>query len=140
MAHSIRLTRIVRHTDQLVAQLQRLHFSSTGHPASAWNPAINVYAYEDRIEVCVDLAGVAKSEIEVHVEPRRLAIRGQRPSPERACKRPPCGRILVMEIPDGAFERVIEFPFEIDATTTEARQENGWLWVRLPVTQGGVKA
>lgn len=135
MAHSIRLTRIVRHTEQLVSQLQRLHFASIGQPAGAWSPSINVYAYDDRIEACVDLAGVPKSDIEVHVEPRRLAIRGERPSPEQACKRPPCGRILVMEIPEGTFERVIEFPFEINPAAAEARQDNGWLWICMPVAQ-----
>lgn len=134
MAHSIRLTRIVGRTSEIVAHLQGLHFSSMGLPEEAWQPAVNVYAYADRLEVCVDLAGVSKEDVEVRVEGRRLVVRGHRSPPERRCARPPCGRILAMEIPDGAFERVLEFPAEVDAARAEARQDNGWLWILLPRT------
>lgn len=134
MAHSIRLTRIVGLTNEVVARLQGLHFSTMGLPSDAWQPAVNVYAYADRLEVCVDLAGVSQREVEVHVESRRLIVRGQRSSPERGCDRPPCGRILVMEIPEGAFERILKFPVDVDAARAEARQENGWLWISLPRT------
>lgn len=132
MAHSIRFTRIAGRASQIFAQLQELHFSSTGFPAEGWQPAVNVYAYADRLEVCVDLAGVAKQDVHVEMEPRRLVIRGRRPSPERGCDRPPCGRILMMEIPDGEFERVLDLPWDVDVGQTQARQDNGWLWISLP--------
>jgi HSP20 family protein len=105
-----------------------------GLPAEAWRPAVNVYAYADRLEVCVDLAGVSKEDVDVRVEVRRLIVRGHRSRPERGCDRPPCGRILAMEIPDGVFERVLEFPWDVNATQAEARQDNGWLWISLPRT------
>lgn len=132
MAHSIRFTRIVGRANRIVAQLQSLHFSSAGYFPEAWQPAVNMYAYADRLEVCVDLAGISKEEVHVAVEDRRLIIRGHRSSPERGCDRPPCGRVLMMEIPEGAFERVLEFPLDVNAQRAEARQENGWLWISLP--------
>lgn len=135
MAHSIRLTRIVARANQIVAHLQGLHFSAPGLAAGAWQPAVNVYAYPDRFEVCVDLAGVARGDVEVQVEARRLVVRGCRAAPESGSDRPPGGRILVMEIPDGAFERVLEFPSDFGAERAEARQENGWLWISLPRSQ-----
>ncbi len=135
MAHSIRFTQILTRTNQLAGDLQGLHFSSFNLPLGAWRPAVNVYAYEDRFEVCVDLAGVPKQEIEVHAEEHRLVVRGHRKSPEPGCANPPCGRVLIMEIAEGGFERVVEFPAAIDPDRTKARQENGWLWVTLPMIQ-----
>lgn len=136
MAGSIRFTRIMSMADQLAGQLQGLHFASL-HPAAGWQPAVNVYAHEDRIEVCVELAGTKKQDICVDVEPHRLVIRGHRPMPERDCAHPPCGRVLVMEIADGDFERVIEFPVAVDTERVQAKQDNGWLWVTLPISENG---
>ena len=119
-------------TNAMADQLQGLHFGSMSMPPAAWVPAVNVYAYADRLEVCVELAGVPKAEIEIQVEARRVSIRGERLSPERGCERPPCGRILVMEIADGAFERVLELPVEVRAGDAEAKQENGLIWITLP--------
>lgn len=131
MARSIRFTHIASMADQLAAQLQGLHFGSYQPLAAAWKPAVNVYAHEDSLEVCVDLAGMPKKEISVEVEPRRLVIRGHRNPPE-SCNREGC-RILVMEIQDGDFERVLEFAAEVDADKVSARQDNGWLWISLPL-------
>lgn len=135
MAGSIRFTRIVSMTDQLIAQLQGLHFSGLQPADVTWQPAVNVYAYADRIEVCVDLAGVRKQDVRVEVAPRRLVIRGHREMPERECEHPPCGRVLVMEIADGTFERVLEFPTIVETERVEARHENGWLWISLPTLE-----
>jgi HSP20 family protein len=134
MGHSIRLTRIAARANQIAAQLQELHFPSYSLPVEAWQPAVNVYAYADRFEVCVDLAGVPKQEIELVVDARRLLIRGCRQSPESRSGLPPCGRILMMEIPEGNFERALDFPVELAPEHCEARQENGWLWITLPRT------
>ena len=133
MAKSIRLTRIVASAHSIAAQLQDLHFGSFHVPSGGWRPLVNVYAHGDRFEVCVELAGVPKEDIEVQVDARRLVIRGVRIAPEQRCEHPPCGRILMMEIADGAFERVLEFPVDVDPDRTAARQENGWLWITLPL-------
>lgn len=133
MAKSIRLTRIVASTHSIAAQLQELHFGSFHVPTGGWRPLVNVYAHDDRLEVCVELAGVPKEDIEVQVDARRLVIRGKRVAPEQRCEHPPCGRILMMEIADGAFERALEFPVDVNPDRTAARQENGWLWITLPL-------
>jgi HSP20 family protein len=133
MAKSIRLTRIVASAHSLAEQLQNLHFGSFQVPAGGWRPSVNVYAHKDRLEVCVELAGMPKEKIDIQATSRRLVIRGNRLSPERDCDHPPCGRILMMEISEGAFERVLEFPVDVDPDRTVARQENGWLWITLPL-------
>ena len=119
-------------TDQLATQLQGLHFGSLPSGDATWQPAVNVYAHADRLEVCVDLAGVRKQDIKVDVEQRRLVVCGHREPPDCGSQRQSCGRILVMEIADGSFARVLEFPVEVDTARVEARQDNGWLWITLP--------
>jgi HSP20 family protein len=128
-------------TDQIAAQLRGLHFSACRPADTCWQPAVNVYAYEDRLEVCMDLAGVDKREIRVDVEPRRLTVSGHRALPENGRSKQECGRILVMEIEDGPFGRTLEFTTDVDTSRVEARQDNGWLWIVLPragAQQGGV--
>ncbi len=119
-------------TDQLAAQLQGLHFSGPHPSAAHWQPAVNVYAHGDRLEVCVDLAGVRKQDIKVDVEPRRLVVHGHREPPDCGSERKACGRVLAMEIADGPFQRVLELPVVVDTSKVEARQDNGWLWITLP--------
>jgi len=101
-------------------------------PDAAWQPSVNVYAHPGGLEVCVDLAGVEREAIVVHAEPRRLTVRGRRELPDCGRGEAGCGRLLVMEIPDGTFERVLEFAIEVDSDRVEARQDNGWLWISLP--------
>ena len=119
--------------DQLVAQLQGLHFHGIQAQRVAWQPAVNVYAHADRLEICVDLAGVRKEDIQVHVEPRRVVVRGFRKSPDHGRAQPFCNRVLAMEIPDGSFERIVEFPLLVASDRALARQDNGWLWITLPM-------
>ena len=119
--------------DQLVAQMQALHFNAAQSIHGIWQPAVNIYAHGDGLHVCVDLAGVRKRDIKIEVEPRRLVIRGHRQPPDSGLAHGPCPRILVMEIPDGSFQRVLEFPLPVDAGRVTAKQDDGWLWITLPV-------
>jgi HSP20 family molecular chaperone IbpA len=132
MARSIRFTRFVSLAGQIADQLQGLQFAAFPPREAVWQPAVNVYSHPDRLEVCVDLAGVPKTEIRVDVEPRRLVISGQRALPESGEARAGGCRILVMEIPDGGFERVLEFSVDVDPVRVSARQNHGWLWISLP--------
>src|SRR5438046_9449053 len=60
-------------------ELSRLQFSRFA--PHAWEPAINAYRCETCIRICVDLAGVERSLIDLTVEPRRGVIRGARELP-----------------------------------------------------------
>ena len=133
MPRSFRFTRIFSMADHLAAQLQGLNFASLHSPEAVWRPEVNVYAHADRLEVCMNLAGVNKADIKVEVEPRRLVVRGHREAPDRGCEASSCCRILVMEIPDGSFERILDFPMAVDTEHVSAKQDNGWLWIILPI-------
>lgn len=97
-----------------------------------WQPAINAYRCENGMSICVDLAGVDRSAINLTVESQRVVIRGNRevPEPTRAEERP--RQMLAMEIDYGPFERTVRLPEEVDLEETRAEQRNGLLWVYLP--------
>jgi HSP20 family molecular chaperone IbpA len=110
-------------------QLARFRFS---RPVPTWQPAINAYRCHDCVRVCVDLAGVERSEIELTIEPKRLTIRGKRDVPEPPeTKKRGAVHMLVMEIDYGPFERTIEFREEIEVQKAHAEQQNGMLWIHL---------
>ena len=127
------LQRLHGQLGELVHEMMKLRFSQF-RPASPWAPPLNVYRCEQCISVCVDLAGVDKSAIELKVEPQRLLIRGRRtaPDPDKdICK---AVQVLAMEIDYGPFERELKLsPMTIDTTHVTATHKNGMLWIYLPL-------
>jgi HSP20 family protein len=98
-----------------------------------WQPSINAFRCERGVRICVDLAGVEKSSIDLTVEPRRVVMRGSRNPPEPTSER--ALQLLALEIDYGPFEREIDLPIDIDVEGAHAEQENGLLWITLPVIQ-----
>ncbi len=112
-------------------QLMRFRFSR--HSPHAWQPAINAYRCENCIRICVDLAGVDKSEIDLQIEPRRVWLRGTRENPEPPMKDGQFVQTIAMEIDYGPFIRSIALPAEIEPEKVTASQDNGFLWITLPI-------
>jgi HSP20 family molecular chaperone IbpA len=96
----------------------------------AWRPAINAFRCEAAVSICVDLAGIDKSLIDLQVEPRRVTVRGSRDAPEPIDQ---AVQMLALEIDYGPFERQVELPAEVDVEQARAEQENGLLWIYLPL-------
>jgi len=137
MARDFRLTRIIQRTGEVAYELGNLQFSDF-HPPAEWRPDLNAYRYDDRIEICVDLAGVEKQEIHVKVLPDSITIEGERPSPTPECREiGDCREVMAMEIESGPFRRELKLPGEVDHDRVTAKQENGLLWIVLPLTKGG---
>ena len=95
-----------------------------------WRPAINAFRCEAAVSICVDLAGIDKSLIDLQVEPRRVTVRGSRDAPEPIDQ---AVQLLALEIDYGPFERQVELPAEVDVEQARAEQENGLLWIYLPL-------
>ena len=128
---------LVSELDHAMDQLIQRRFSQF-RPSDTWSPAVNAYRLPDRIEVCVDLAGVERDSIDLSVQPGALTLRGlrQTPMPEhegRDTPRPVDAQILVMEIEHGPFERTLRLPRGVDVDGVEAEQCNGMLCIRLPL-------
>lgn len=98
-----------------------------------WRPAINAYRCESCFRVCVDLAGVDKSLIDLTVSQQRLVIRGVREVLEPDDESGPTLQMIAMEIDYGPFEREIQLHDDVDVEEIHAEQKNGLLWIHLPV-------
>jgi HSP20 family protein len=112
------------------------HLVQSGFPQFApapWQPAINAYRCEDGIQICVELAGVDKSEIDLTVQERHLSIRGVRDVPEPKTTDCRTLQTIAMEIDYGVFQRDIRLPVDVDVDRIHADQKNGLLWIHLPL-------
>jgi HSP20 family protein len=113
-------------------ELARSQFQFMPH---AWEPAINAYRCEHCIRICVDLAGVERSQIDLTVEPQRVLVSGSRELPEPSHDEGRAVRLLAMEIDYGPFEREVHLPVEVEINQASAEQRNGLLWISLPIKQ-----
>jgi HSP20 family protein len=110
--------------------------AGSGYPHFApqpWQPAINAYRCEDCIRICVELAGVDRSEIDLTVRSRQLSVRGVREVPEPKDTEGGALQTIAMEIDYGAFQREVRLPADIDVDKVHADQRNGLLWIHLPL-------
>ena len=114
--------------DLAITRVQLWH-----RPPGTWQPAINAFRCEKAIRICVDLAGVDKSLVDLRVETRRVVVRGSRQPPEPGKKHGRALQMLALEIDYGPFERELILPAEVDVESATAEQENGLLWINLPL-------
>src|SRR6266581_9137136 len=104
-------------------ELARSQFSQFA--PHTWEPAINAYRCEKSVRICVDLAGVDRSFIDLTVESRRVVIRGTRELPEPSGDEGCAQQLLAMEIDYGPFEREVALPAEVEVDQAHAEQRNG---------------
>jgi HSP20 family protein len=115
----------------VTSELARSRFSRFA--PHTWEPAINAYRCEKCVRICVDLAGVERSLIDLTVEPRRVLVRGTRELPEPTSDEGCALQFLAMEIDYGPFEREVILPAEVEIDKAHAEQRNGLLWISLPL-------
>ena len=94
----------------------------------AWRPALDVYETDRAVVLRVELAGVPSEEVRVVVDGEYVQICGRR----SFGRSEPSQRHLLIEIPQGPFERVLRMRTPYDADGVVARFENGVLTVELP--------
>lgn len=92
-----------------------------------WNPAADVYRSDDGWIVKVDLAGVCSDELEIEIDQSILRVRG--------CRRDTYFQegfsYHQMEITYSRFEKTIQFPCSIAASSLAHHYLDGFLIVQL---------
>ncbi len=111
-------------------QMTRLQFTRLA--PYRWQPAINAFQCDQGLRICVDLAGVDRSQVDLRVEPKRIVLRGTRAAPEPTDEEGRAVRMIAFEIDYGPFERIVELPTPVDVDKARAEQRNGFLWIELP--------
>lgn len=115
-----------------IAYELRIRYQATGREQS-WTPAINAYLCHRHIVVCVELAGVAREQIDLQIESGRLVLRGARQSVDAMGDVGPLLQVMALEIDQGLFYREIPLPRAVNPSAVTAEQRNGLLWIYLPL-------
>ena len=118
------------------AQLQRKLAGASehllgAHGSGAWSPNTDVFESADDVVVKVELAGVDKESIHVHLEDQAVIIDGFRRDPYGG-ESTAGYRFRQMEIEYGPFRRIVSVPYPVDGERARAQISNGVLKVRLP--------
>jgi HSP20 family protein len=98
--------------------------------ATAWQPAIDVYETAEAYLIELDIPGVAPEGVEVHLDGRRLTIRGTRDTV--TWSRSELGRTVLVERQHGHFCRTLDLDNPVDIDRIETQVEKGILRARLP--------
>lgn len=91
-----------------------------------WRPATDVYETPEGMVVCMEVAGVEPSSIEVGFAQGQLTVSGYRAS---ACAGERCH---LAEIENGRFFRRVVIPVDVDGDNIRATFRHGLLEVFLP--------
>ncbi|MFA9479571.1 Hsp20/alpha crystallin family protein [Phycisphaerales bacterium AB-hyl4] len=119
---------------QVTAVIRQRGVPKPDRPTSArmWEPAVNVYELDDRVQICVELAGVSRERLQVRVEPGRLWVEGIRQPPDPAPSSEQPVRTVHMEIDDGPFSREIPLPMNVLLDKVQSTYHDGMLCITLP--------
>jgi len=96
-----------------------------------WSPAVDIFHDPDAFILTMDLPGVNKKDIGIHLDADVLTVKGSRKM-DKDRKEDDYIRI---EAPYGSFERSFYVPATVDPARIEAKLENGVLQIVLPVKE-----
>lgn len=118
--------------DQLRREMLRLLDTATGdgaaEPAAGVFPPMNITQDDDNFYVRAEIPGIKPAEISISALRNRVSISGKREIP-REHERVSYHR---KERPEGAFNRGVTLPGEVDAERVDARYKDGILTLTLP--------
>ena len=92
------------------------------------SPAVDIYETEDGLTVVADVPGVAKSDLEIHVDDTILTIRGTVSLPKRE-------DLISEEFGMMNYFRQFRLSDEVDQSKIKASLENGVLTLDLPKSE-----
>jgi len=96
------------------------------------NPALDVAESEQAYTVTLDLPGVAKDDVKVSIEGRRVSIEAKS---AKANERRDGDRVLVRERAASSYARSFVLPAELDQERSNAKLEHGVLTLELAKRQ-----
>ena len=102
-------------------------------------PTMDVLETDSAYSVVLDLPGVAKDQLKVSVEGRRVSVsttvaaapNAPTPAPDVAAPSADASRLLYRERSAPLYERTVVLPAEVDQAASQARFENGVLTLTL---------
>jgi HSP20 family protein len=109
-------------------------FLSGAATSAAWarSPSLDVAESEQAYTVTLDLPGVAKDDVKVSIEGRRVSIEAKS---SKGGDRKNGDRVLLRERAESSYARTIVLPAELDEARSNAKLEHGVLTLELAKRQ-----
>lgn len=95
------------------------------HEDGAWTPHVDIHEREDALLFLLDLPGVKKEDIELHVDANGIVLQGVRARQSGL-------RDLRLERPVGRFRRAFRVGVPIDPDGAQASYRDGVLAITVP--------
>jgi len=93
------------------------------------SPQVDVYESKDQIRIVIELGGMIREDIEVHVTSDMVIIEGEKKEDEAAGEK---RKYICLEREFGPFRRLIEIPGAVDTGQIQAEMKQGILSLFLP--------
>jgi HSP20 family protein len=106
----------------------RLFEKTSAQTALPRSPALDVAESDQAYTVTLDLPGVAKDDVKVSIDGRRVQIEAQA---GKTAERNEGGRVLVRERAQSSYARSFVLPVELDQERSTAKLDNGVLKLEL---------
>jgi HSP20 family protein len=121
------LALLQRELSELVGRLSDADTPSRAR-VGEWLPAVDVFDCRGKLNVVVEVPGLAPESLRVASRNGKLVITGER----REARPPGAAGFLCMERPLGRFTRVIDLDLALDLSGAEARLRDGLLSITIP--------
>jgi HSP20 family protein len=119
---------IFSHHGRLDDLLDALAFDAVSSLNGEWAPPVDIYENENEVIITAEIPGMARDEINIHVDNNILKITGEKKAPFNNKEE----NIYRLECPYGKFKRVFNLGNRIDKNKITANYKEGILKVILP--------
>ena len=120
---------VTRRSAELSRQVERLFAGQCEPLNETRSPAIDVVETDAAYVVTLDMPGVAKEDVQVSVEGRRLTVQAD---VRTAAPTTPAGEMLYSERTSARYARTVQLPKTVDQAQAIAKLEHGVLVLTLP--------
>lgn len=128
-----RSSELARNFDRLFDDSFDRFFSASNGNDSTRSPALDVTESDRGYTVHMDLPGVAKEDVQVSIDGRRITVQAQaRRSDEKRDDKKDGDRVVYRERSVASFARTFTLPLEVDQAESSAKLDNGVLTLTLP--------
>jgi HSP20 family protein len=116
--------------DEINRVFRSVEEADTSGATATWIPAVDIYEFDDRFELAVDLPGVNPDEVEITLDRGVLTLTGERKEEKVAEKNERDVRVR-LERGHGRFHRRFILPESVDTERIAAKGRNGVLEITI---------
>lgn len=116
--------------DEINRLFNGLNEMETSGATASWVPAVDIYEFEDRFELAVDLPGVNPQDVEITLDRGVLTLSGERKA-EKAAEKDNRDVRMRLERGQGRFHRRFILPDSVDTDRIVAKGRNGVLEITI---------